>query len=251
MSQPIATISRGLRGARGAATREDRAWEIELTAGSGRLDVSAATALLTELVDAIAAEGGGPVNWRVPEATEQHRTIATATGFSGDRKLVQLRRPLPHPDAHLDATPTRPFDPERDVDDWLRVNNAAFAWHPEQRNQSPEHLRQLMSEPWFDPDGFLVHPPDGPLDGFCWTKVHHEIQPPLGEIFVIGVDPTAAGRGLGRGLVLAGLHHLADRGLRTAMLYTEADNAPARRLYQQLGFAEHHAVTVFRREVES
>lgn len=249
MTAPNATISRHLRGARGTATREDRAWEIELTAGSERLDVAAATTLLSDLLDAIATTGDdGSVNWRVPEATDEHRRIAAAAGFSGDRSLVQLRRSLPHPDPG--ELPTRPFDPERDTDEWLRVNNAAFAWHPEQRDQTSEHLNTFMSEPWFDPEGFLVHPPEGPMAGFCWTKVHHELSPPLGEIFVIGVDPAAAGQGLGRGLVLAGLGHLADRGLDTAMLYTEADNEPALRLYRQLGFTLHHTVTVFRHQPE-
>jgi len=107
-----------------------------------------------------------------------------------------------------------------------------------------------MAEPWFRADGFLVHdgPADGPGDGpagaidaFCWTKIHTDHDPPLGEIYVIGVDPDAHGRGLGRALTLGGLDWLADHGLTIGMLYVEADNDAAVGLYRDLGFTEHLA----------
>jgi mycothiol synthase len=53
---------------------------------------------------------------------------------------------------------------------------------------------------------------------------------------VVGVDPEAQGGGLGRALTLAGLHHLRGRGLGQVLLYVEADNLAARRLYERLGF---------------
>ena len=98
-------------------------------------------------------------------------------------------------------------------------------------------LQRRTAEPWFDPAGLLLHEVDGQLAGFCWTKVHADERPPLGEIFVIAVDPAFAGRNLGRQLVLAGLDHLAHEGLRDAILYVEATNTRARALYDDLGFA--------------
>jgi len=67
----------------------------------------------------------------------------------------------------------------------------------------------------------------------------------MGEVYVLGVDPAAHGRGLGRVLTLAGLHHLAGRGLDTVLLYVEADNAPAVRVYEKLGFAVHTADVMY------
>ena len=53
---------------------------------------------------------------------------------------------------------------------------------------------------------------------------------------MLGVDPAAHGKGLGRTLTLAGLKHLRDRGLGAVLLYVEADNGPAVRVYERLGF---------------
>jgi mycothiol synthase len=56
------------------------------------------------------------------------------------------------------------------------------------------------------------------------------------------VDPARTDRapGLGRRLVIAGLDHLSDRGLTMGMLYVDADNAPAVKLYVDLGFVVNH-----------
>ena len=58
---------------------------------------------------------------------------------------------------------------------------------------------------------------------FHWTKQH---DAELGEVYVVGVDPAAQGRGLGRLLTLAGLHHLHGLGVAEVLLYVESDNAP-------------------------
>ena len=117
----------------------------------------------------------------------------------------------------------------------LGVNADAFAAHPEQGGLDAEGLAARMDEPWWDPAGLLVAVgPDGALLGFHWTKRHSSA---LGEVYVVGVSSAAQGRGLGRVLTLAGLHHLEAAGVAEVLLYVESDNAPAVRLYGGLGFA--------------
>ena len=121
----------------------------------------------------------------------------------------------------------------------LRVNNAAFAWHPEQGGWTEADIAERRGEPWFDPGGLFmaVDEHTGALLGFHWTKVH---SADLGEVYVVGVDPAAQGRGLGATLTLVGLHHLAERltgsSKPAVMLYVEADNSAAVKAYRRLGF---------------
>lgn len=205
-------------------------------------DTSADTLADTAPVDATTR-----VNWWVHAPSEVAAQVASDLGFVERRRLLQMRRPLP---THMPVTiETRPFDPERDPDRWVEVNNRAFAGHDEQGGWTPADLRDRMRQPWFDPAGFLIldessdstdlAPPA--MIGFCWTKVHPatRFDPPVGEIYVIAVDPSVAGRGLGRALTLAGLHHLAGAGMTVGMLHVDGGNEPAVRLYESLGFTVH------------
>lgn len=171
-------------------------------------------------------------------ATDAHDAWASRIGLSPVRELRQLRRPLPV-DAQTDLE-VRAFQPGVDDMAWLDVNNRAFAWHPEQAEWSAVELRSKQAQAWFDPQGFLLHERDGRIAGFCWTKVHDELDPPAGEIFVVGVDPDFQGLGLGRALVVAGANCLSRQGLTQILLYVESDNAPALAVYERLGFEVDH-----------
>jgi mycothiol synthase len=176
--------------------------------------------------------------------------FAAARGYTAERTLWQLRRPLSLeiPDRPLPAgIALRPFVPGQDEDAWVEVNARAFASHPEQGAWTAQDVRLREAEDWFDPAGFLLAVrEDGSLAGFHWTKVHPG-PPPIGEVYVLGVDPSAQGMRLGPALTVAGLRHLRDRGLADVLLYVDDDNPGAVRLYQRLGFTEWDADVQFRR----
>ncbi|HET8717515.1 MAG TPA: mycothiol synthase [Nocardioidaceae bacterium] len=180
--------------------------------------------------------------------------LAERCGLQRQRDLWVMRRamtghgselpdlpelPLPPHEPTGVAVDLRTFRPGHDEDALLEVNAAAFVHHPEQGRLTRADLDQRMGEDWFDPAGlFLAVDADGTVLGFHWTKVHPETQdaPAHGEVYVVGVSPTAQGIGLGRLLTLAGLRHLADSGLGEVILYVESDNAAAVATYQGLGF---------------
>lgn len=201
-----------------------------------------------ELLRAARAAVDGPLFWWAHGATAAHDRIAAAVGMSSERRLLQLRRPLPTGIATDVAT--RAFVPGRDEDAWVLVNNRAFAWHPEQGGWDRPTLEAREREPWFDPGGFLLHERDGRLAAFCWTKLHPATatDPELGEIYVVAVDPDFMGLGLGKAMTLAGLASIAERGVTTGMLYVDADNTTAVALYDRLGFTTHRVDIAYRSE---
>lgn len=198
------------------------------------------TALLAGVLEHAREVGASHLELEVDGAGTVHDDMAATHGLTLQRDLLRMQCDLPV--AEPWTLDVRPFRVGEDEAAWLRVNNRAFAWHPEQSGMTLDTLLEREAEPWFDPDGFLLHERDGRLAGFCWTKVHDDERPRLGEIYVIGVDPDFHGLGLGRRLVLAGLAWLAGAGLRDGLLYTEADNAPALAIYESLGFevVSHH-----------
>ncbi len=211
--------------------------------GAGDRSEPLRTRLLGSAFGEVARRGGGNLTYWEPRSPGRDDPVLAGLGLTPGRALLQLRRPLPLDDAaRAGTTPvaTRPFRPGHDEADWLAVNNRAFARHPEQGGWDLETLRARASEPWFDPAGFLLHEEGGRLIGSCWTKIHRDGEPPIGEIYVISVDPAHQGRGLGRSLAVAGLDWLAAAGLRVGMLYVDQANEPALGLYRRLGFNVDH-----------
>ncbi len=213
-----------------------------------------------------------------PEAA----ALAAALGFRRSRVLLQMRRPLttPLPPVALpDGVRLRTFRPGEDEQAWTALNNRAFAAHPDQGGWAVDEVHLREQEPWFDPEGFFLaeRGEDGRerLVGFHWTKVHgghdadephehpdgtvhehehehtpgheHHDHPPIGEVYIVGVDPSEQGRGLGPALTLTGLHSLQDRGLADVLLYVDESNEAAVKTYTRLGFERHATDVLYRR----
>lgn len=203
------------------------------------------------LVEAMLAETGDGARMRLWAHGQSSGAVelARSMGFRRERVLWQMRRslyaPVPAP-VWPEGVTVRTFVVGEDEEQWLEVNNRAFAAHPDQGTWTLDDLRMREREPWFDPSGFFLAEAEGKLVGFHWTKVHgadpsgghdhgHE---PIGEVYVVGIDPSMQGRGLGPALTLRGLQHLRARGLPQCMLYVDEVNTNAIRTYERLGFAK-------------
>ena len=204
------------------------------------------------LVRAATQRGGIGVRFWAHGTQPGARALAGVLGFRVARELIQMRRDLRDiPESVVpEHVSIRTYGGPRDNPELLRVNNAAFVWHPEQGGWTESDLTDRFAEPWFDPEGlFLAYSDvggarddaDESLLGFHWTKVHTVSSGArVGEVYVVGVDPAAQGRGLGRVLTTLGLAHLQRRLGHlpdpAVLLYVESDNVVAVRTYQGLGF---------------
>ncbi|KJS63376.1 mycothiol synthase [Streptomyces rubellomurinus] len=220
--------------------------------------------LARPLVDAVLArahqEGRDAVDFWVHGGHPAARHLAGAYGAELVRELRQMRRTGPQTEAvPLPAgIELRTFRPGEDDTAWLRLNALAFAHHPEQGSWTEQDLADRLAEPWFDPAGFFLATRDGEVVGYHWTKVHPATatEPALGEVYVVGVDPAEQGSGLGRALTAAGLRHLTgsgegERGLEAVLLYVDADNPAAVRVYERLGFTIHEVDLMYRARYRS
>jgi mycothiol synthase len=191
----------------------------------------------TLLLERLLMESSRPLRvWAMGDVPAA-RALAKTTGMTRQRELLIMERgldaELPEPVAPA-GVEIRTFVPGQDEQEWLRVNAAAFAHHPEQALIDRDDLADRMAEPWFDPAGFFVATIEGTMFGFHWTKQH---QDQLGEVYVLGVAPSAAGRGVGKALLLTGLRFLQQRGNTRVQLYVESDHRAAIKLYLNYGFA--------------
>ncbi|GAA3342243.1 hypothetical protein GCM10017714_29760 [Curtobacterium pusillum] len=228
---------------RGVAVVRDG--ELELVVGLEERGRGLGTALVTQ---ALALGGGAaPAAGSAPRRAWAHgdhpaaRALATRFGWTPVRTLLQLRAPIPAvaPDVSVpDGYSVIAFRAEDPADeaDWLALNAAAFAHHPEQGRMTLDDLRAREADGWFSAeDLLLLRDPSGSLAGSCWLKVEGGI----GEFYAVAVRPDLQGQGLGGVLMRAGTARLTGRGLEAAALYVEGDNEPALALYRRSGFVQH------------
>lgn len=134
-----------------------------------------------DLVRAGLAAGGAATRIWAHGNLDAARATAVALGLTAVRELWQMRRSLSdlppllgEPGVRLTTYPGPEVDAEL-----LRVNNAAFHWHPEQGGWTQAEVDERRAESWFDPAGlFLAYDADDAagerLLGFHWTKVHRD-----------------------------------------------------------------------------
>jgi len=216
--------------------------ELEMVVAQEARGRGIGTALVTQAL----ALGGGAAP-RLAWAHGDHpaaRALADRFGWRAVRTLLQLRAPVADSEVDVAADVELPdgfslsaFRPGTDDEtDWLALNAAAFAHHPEQGRMTLDDLHAREADAWFSGDDLLLlRDASGQLAGSCWLKVEDGI----GEFYAVAVRPDLQGQRLGGVLMRAGTARLHGRGLTAAALYVEGDNEPALALYRRSGFTQH------------
>ncbi|QGU05475.1 mycothiol synthase [Corynebacterium comes] len=231
----------------GLAACDDASCELVVAPGARRRGV--ATALLSELEGRdVWAHGNLPAARSLAEKHGRTMTRRLLVMAVEGEALREAARFEPRGDVEaLDLVESvERFGRDAVEEAWLSANNEAFSWHPEQGGWDRERLSRAQEADWFAEEDvlFLWAVGEPVMAGFHWTKWHTEETPAFGEVYVVGLASAFRGRGLGDPLLRLGLAHMVGKGAQRVILYVEAENVPAVRVYQNLGFgiSEEHAV---------
>lgn len=205
------------------------------------------TAAVRELLTEHASQGQEVTAWSHGDHPAA-RTLAATVQLEPVRVLYRMAHDITQesfgsvnlPDGYT----IRTFAPGTDDAAWLSLNATAFADHPEQGKMTQADLDARQAEDWFDPAGFFIaEDATGTPAGFHWTKT--PVGSAAGEVYAVGVHPSAQGTGLGKALTLHGMNFLASSGLEKIVLYVDDENRPAVQLYTSLGFGVENTDVMF------
>jgi ribosomal protein S18 acetylase RimI-like enzyme len=165
-------------------------------------------------------------------------------GFKVDCYFITMERSLsePLPNPEFPAGFTVSPGGQKNSTPWIELFNRTFADHWNHNDMTVEQVKHELNQAYYKPELDLVAiAPDGTLAAFCYSHVkpNPDNSTIEGLIHALGVRPAFCSMGLGKAILLAGLHQLKAEGMHKAMLYVDADNIySALRLYQAVGFQE-------------
>lgn len=112
----------------------------------------------------------------------------------------------------------------------------SWGYHPNTTEEIIYHIK--MSD--CSPEDVIVACKKDQFVGYCWTTINAEENADKGKnkgrIHMMGVHPDHQHKGIGRQILLAGCHHLLNKGLETAELTSDSENQVALSIYKSVGF---------------
>ncbi len=164
-------------------------------------------------------------------------------GFECVRRFLELR---------LDMTEVRWADIDRaaleyrlmqpgEEDQLTLIQNRSFAGTWGYNPNTVEEITYLINSSNYSPQDVIFTCEGDKVVGYCWTGITGRgeagTDPGKGRLLMLGVDPDYRDRGVGERVLLSGLAHLKDKGLRVVELTVDSENKAACDLYRALGFA--------------
>ncbi len=187
-------------------------------------------------------QGALVAHLNVPEDDRWMDSVAVSAGFKPVKRFLELRLKVGLlEDSILNQEEGQAFgrlEPGEESD-LVGLQNRCFAGQWGYNLNSLEHVVYRLGLSDCRHEGVrIAWTCDRPV-AYCWTTA--EAASAVGRIYMVGVIPEHRGTDLGRQALLAGLSHLAGRGVRMVELTVDEDNLPALRLYESLGFRRYAA----------
>ncbi len=215
----------------------------------------------TERLRSAGRESGKPTY--LSGAARDHDTytikVLEQHGLAVVRYFFRMACPLdlPIPEEPFPAGYTlRHVASEADIAAWVEVYNQSFIDHWNHHPTTLESHKHWMNLPGYRPEDDLVAvAPDGSFGAFCFCEINSSENERKGRkdgwINLLGTRRGQRNMGLGRAMLLAGLHRLKAIGMETAVLGVDAENpSGALRLYEGVGFTKQFTTLTYQKTVE-
>ncbi|NEQ55337.1 MAG: GNAT family N-acetyltransferase [Leptolyngbya sp. SIO3F4] len=137
---------------------------------------------------------------------------------------------------------TRTCQGEADVEPWVDMFNQTFIDHWEFHPCPVENRHHQIQRPTYQADlDWIAIAPEGTFAAFCDGRIFPERNARTGrkEGWITGLGTRRGFRrqGLGRAMLLLGLHQLKQAGMEIALLGVDSENPnQAQKLYESVGF---------------
>ncbi|MGL5059337.1 MAG: GNAT family N-acetyltransferase [Microcoleus sp.] len=166
-------------------------------------------------------------------------------GFKVDRYFWTMARslcePIPTPEFPANFSLTH-VSGEQDIQPWVEMFNQSFIDHWNHHDLTEETVRYWMSDPNYQPELDLIAVSgDRKFAAFCDCQIKQQETADKnakeGWIELLGTRRDFRKMGLGKAMLLAGLHELKAAGANIAKLSVDADSLTgATKLYKSVGF---------------
>jgi mycothiol synthase len=195
----------------------------------------------------VSAMRGGRVKLRTYARAEDcdRISVLASCGFKVDRYFCRMARSLsePIPEPHFpEGFALRQFPGEQDAAAWVEMFNQSFIDHWNHHDLTVDKFKHELAKPDYRNDLDLIAvADDGTFVSFCCCEICVQECDRTGRnegwIASLGTRRGFRKMGLGRAMLLAGLHRLKAAGVATAILGVDAENSSgALRLYESAGF---------------
>jgi mycothiol synthase len=198
-----------------------------------------------------------PVLGSFAAAGRPAEALLRASGYEVERWFFDMVRPTlddvveaPLPE----GLELRPVTAEQHATVW-RANREAFRDHWGGSDESLDAMHRLLDDPDTDTDLWLVAWDGDEVAGGIWNGIRRAENEQLGMrrgwLDSVFTGRAWRKRGLARSLIGRSLLLLKERGMTSAALGVDADNANgALGMYEAAGFAVHERFTAWRRPME-
>ena len=202
-----------------------------------------ATRLLNSSINRAQKMGAEIAHVNIVESNKAAQMVLPRLGFKYVRRFLELRLDMVRVRwSDIDQSPLQ-YRHLRPGEEQLltEIQNTSFTGTWGFNPNTVEDIAFRLNMGNHSPeDIILAYDDDDKVIGYCWTETASDVTSTtdqnMGRISMIGVVPAFQGQGLGKGVLLAGLAHLKNKGLPATELTVDSQNEVARSLYQSMGF---------------